>query len=150
MAYEPADAPVENNTCPSPEDMIANFLKQTKLRKPSMFPSDPREAARYWMEHQNSPDNFTEPVTPPVKKGGEWGTPYHNRLIFTLKKFMRMKSVHQIYVIEYIEKGIAWKGDEIHFYQTVVEESAKMSENMEEYIAEGCKKMRRVLMGMGV
>jgi hypothetical protein len=128
--------------------VIEQFLKTTKYRKPGMFPADPFQAARYWMAHQQPCDDFTEAVTPPNTKGGTWGTPYHDRLVYTLRKFLKQKSIQQVFLIEHIEKGVTWKGDEIKFYQTVVEESLKMAQNKEKYIEDGFKAMHRALRGM--
>jgi len=150
MSYKPTtDEPVDRS-CPTPESVIAQYLQANDRRIPKGFPSDPFQAARFWMAHQIQPDAFTEAATPPVTKGGNWGTPYHDRLLYTLKKFLKLKAVHQVYVIEQIERGIPWGGDEIDLYIQFVEESDKMAQNKSQYIEEGFKKMHRALKGMVV
>lgn len=153
MAYRSSsdeDRPFQNNKCPTPEEVIDQYLKEANPRIPDGMPQDGFQAARWWMAHQIQHDNFTEAALPPAKKGGEWQTPYHDRLMYTLKKFLKLKRVHQIYVIEHINKGIPWKGDEISLYTQYVDEAAKMAQNPEQYIAEGFKKMRKALQGMTV
>lgn len=153
MAYKSSsdeDRPFHSNRCPTPEEVISEFLSQTKLRVPKGMPSDGFQAARWWMARQAPADQFSEAATPPRVKGSDWVTPYHDRLMYTLKKFLRLKSIQQVYIIEHIERGIPWKGDEIGHYQLVVEESAKMAENKEQYIEDGFKKMHKVLQGMTV
>ncbi|MGB2815277.1 MAG: hypothetical protein WBC75_09365 [Dehalococcoidales bacterium] len=154
MTYKPKsdDQPFDNNTCPTPEQSIEHFLKNTKLRKPGMFPSDPFQAARYWMAHQEPANDFTEAATPPVTKGGSWATPYHDRLVYTLWRFMQLKGPFQVHVIENIEKGVIYRGDPIKRYLSYVEEFNRMKAHpdREKYIDEGFIKMRRALAGMVV
>ena len=113
-----------------------------------MFPSDPLEAARYWMAHQVPPDDFTEGATPPISKGGSWATPYADRLIYSLRRFLRLKAIEQVHVIEHIDKGIAWKGESFKFYLMVIDETIKMKEDPEKYINASFKAMARAAKGM--
>lgn len=152
MAYKSSSSADEPrfNKCPTPEEVIDQYLKITKRPVPKMFPTDGFQAARYWMAHQLPADNFSEAATPPTVKGGTWETPYHDRLLYTLKRFLKLKTVQQVYVIEHIEQGIPWKGDDISFYTQIVEEQAKMIVNKEQYIEDGFKKMHKALKGMTV
>lgn len=152
MAYKSsskADEP-RFNKCPTPEEVIDQYLKVKNPRIPKGAPADGFQFARWWMAHQAPADNFSEAATPPTVKGGTWETPYHDRLIYTLRRFLRLKTVQQVYVIEHIEQGIPWKGDDISFYTQIVEEQAKMAVNREQYIEDGFKKMRKALKGMTV
>lgn len=106
--YKPSDISPEQNLCPSPEAAIEQYLKLTKRKIPKIFPEDGYQAARYWMAHQAPGDDFTEASLPPTSKKGSWTTPYHDRLIYTLRKFLKLKHPQQLYVIEHIEKGVAW------------------------------------------
>lgn len=150
MSYKPNDAPPEDRDCPTPESVIDQFLKVTKYRKPTMFPADHFQAARYWMAHQAQPDQYTEGATPPVTKGGSWGTPYHDRLIYSLRRFLRMKAIEQVYIIEHTSKGVPWKGESIDHYTIIVKEEAKMAVNKEKYIDDGFEAMRRAAKAMTV
>jgi len=152
MAYKSSsdeDRPFQSNKCPTPEEVIAHYLANTKRRVPEGMPVDGFQAARWWMARQAPGDPFSEAATPPVKKGGEWATPYHDRLLYTLRRFLKLKRVHQIYVIEHIDKGVPWKGDDIDLYITVVEETAVMNKSdREQYFEDGFKKMHKALKGM--
>lgn len=148
MGYKANDVPPESRDCPTPEAVIEQYLKITKFRKPGMLPADPFQAARYWMAHQCQADDFTEGATPPLSKGGPWGTPYHDRLLYTLRKFLRLKAVQQVYVIEHIEKGIPWKGEDFTFYLVVVDETIKMKGDPKQYIEDGFVTMARAAKGM--
>lgn len=152
MAYTPKsdDQPFDNGKCPTPEEVIDQYLKQKNPRIPDGMPSDGFQAARWWMARQAPGDRFTESASPPVKKGGTWTTPYHDRLIYTLKKFLKLKRVQQVFVIEHIEKGIPWRGDDMDKYTQYVEEHAKMLEDKEKYVDDGFKQMHKVLRGMQV
>lgn len=150
MTYKANDAPPEDNRCPTPEAVIEQFLKTTKYRKPGMFPADPFQAARYWMAHQQLADNFTEGASPPNSKGGVWSTPYHDRLIYALRRFLILKAIHQLFVIEHIELGVAWKGEPIHLYQEIVDEAAKMAKDKAKYVDDGFEKMHQALKGLTV
>ena len=150
MAYTPKGEMQENNTCPTPEQAIQQFLKYTKQRVPKGFPADPYQGAKWWIAHQSIPDRFAEPATPPTTKGGTWGTPYHDRLVYTLRRFLGMKSVFQVYIIEYIEKGVPWKGEDIGLYRTICEEWEKMGNDKQKYIDEGFKAMHKAVKGMTV
>jgi hypothetical protein len=141
-AWEP-----DRQKCPTPEQVIEQYLKRTNRRVPGMFPTDPFQAARYWMSRQPACDDFTEAARPPSTKGGDWVTPYHDRLIYCLGRFLRLKAIHQVFVIEYIEKGIPWIGDDIDFYQSIIKESEKLQANKEKYIEEGFLKMKTVFAG---
>ena len=148
MAYKPKEEANGRVSCPTPEEVIADYLEHSKRSPPKGAPSDPWQFAKWWMAHQIPPDDFAEAPTPPVVKGGSWETPYHDRLMYTLKKFLRLKRIHQLYIIENVEKGVPWKGDDISFYTRVVEENIKMQANREQYIDDGFGKMTRALRGM--
>jgi len=144
MGNQPVD-----NSCPTPESVIAQFLQAKTPRLPKMAPADPFQFARWWMAHQAPPDNFTEGAQ--VLGDGRWNTPYHDRLMYTLKRFLNLKSVHQIFVIEQIERGTAWKGDDIDRFQAYCEEFGKMSKtDKNQYIENAFKQMKKTLRGMVV
>lgn len=121
--------------CPTPESVLEKILKRRR-HKPKMFPSDPFQAARYWMAHQEQPKDWKENAEQITKdgKGVGWNTPYHDRLAVNLRIFFRLKYIHQCYVIENTEAGIPWRGDDIDFYTEVVREAQKMLKNKEQYI----------------
>ena len=149
--YQPVGNAPPENKCPTVEEVIGGFLENFRGRKPKMFPSDPFQAANYWRSKQEPGDRFTEAAQPPVEKGKGWKTPYHDRLLYTLKQFLALKPVEQVFVIEHIGHGIPWRGDDIHVYRAIVDEHHRMQQSdMQAYIDEGFKKMKKVLKGMTV
>lgn len=156
MAYKPSseeDQPYQSNKCPTPEAVIDQYLKQQNPRIPKGAPPDPFQFARWWMAHQEEGDRFTEAASPPATKGGEWKTPYHDRLVYTLKKFVRLSAVQQVFVIEYVEKGLPWRGDDIEDYRRYVEEWQIMQDEIaaghrEKFIDDAFKKMHKAVRSM--
>lgn len=114
--------------CPTPEQVLEQLLKKWKGGKPKMMPSDPFQAARWWIAHQ-LPANDWQEAAEKVWDGPKfcgWSTPYHDRLRRCLLIFLRLKSYEQAYIVEAIERGIPWKGDPMWIFKEVVNESDKM------------------------
>lgn len=129
---EPEDVGKE---CPTPESVLEKVLKKRR-HKPKMFPSDSFQAARYWMAHQEQPRDYVDDVVPITKDGKiiGWKTPYHDRLAVNLKIFFRLKHINQVYVIEYVEAGIPWRGDPPDIYIKVVRQAQLMLKDKDKYI----------------
>ena len=108
-------------------------------RRPKMFPNTVREAAQYWLDHQAPPDDHKEAVKE-IRVNGDlvaYETPYHDRVARTLKKFLALKEIHQEFIIEAIENGCPWRGDEIWSYKDIVRESEIMHRDPKAYIEKG-------------
>ncbi len=136
-----------------PVNHLMNFLKwysDKNYRKPKMFPTMLREAAEYWIAHQEPPDDYAEAVTLIVENGKQLGynTPYHDRLLRCLKQFLKLKEIHQVAVIDGIGRGVPYRGDPIHQYLDYVKEAEVMAQNKDQYIEEGFRKMHRALKHM--
>jgi hypothetical protein len=123
-------------------DVLSSILIRHKY-KPRMFPTDPRAAASYWINHQEPPHEFTEAVQF-VEQGDKsfWRTPYHDRLSGTLKIFLSLKSPQQIFVIEHIERGIPWRGDTVEMFNSIVREAQKMQADKDGYIEKALTSLR--------
>ncbi len=122
----------------NPPDPRQNLMSLLAKRKPKMFPDDHTKAAEFWMAHQEPPNEESEHITP--KKSpydGEimgWNTPYHDRLIRNLRKFLTMGEVNQVYIIQKIENGIPWRGDDMWNFKQIVVEAEKMAKDKKPYI----------------
>ncbi len=154
QAKKSSNKPVDL-TCPTPEQVIADYLQESNCRIPKGAPADPFQFARFWMAHQPAKDGFTEAALPPVSKGGGWTTPYHDRLIQRLKVFVRLKALHQVYIIEHIERGVAWHGDPVEHYIDIVKEYDRMREKIEsgqrdDYIDDCFRQMKKAARNMTV
>ena len=130
-------------------DAVLIALLEKRKRKPKMFPANLLEASKYWQSIQEPPNEERERVewqsAPKAKDGGFWRCPYIDRLKFTLQKFLILDSPRQFFVIENIEKGCVWRGDDISFFKRVIEEHEKMKKmEKDEYIASAIKQASKV------
>ena len=141
-SYSKTEEPQFDSRPPDVVEVLAKILMRTKF-KPKMFPVDPRAAASYWINHQEPPHEFTEAVQK-VEQGDKvfWRTPYHDRLSGTLKIFLSLKSPQQLFVIEHIERGIPWRGDNIQMFNSIITETQKMNTGKDDYIQGAFKKLR--------
>lgn len=148
--YAPTDREPTDTSCPTPESRIEEILGRTD-RVPKMFPTDKFQAARFWMAHQEQPEDRDDDAAVPITVNGKivgWRTPYHDRLCVRLRTFLRLKSIQQVHIIENIDNGVPWRGDSIEFYLQVIKESEIMKKNPKEYIGKGWKLWRRAARGM--
>lgn len=128
-------------------DVLADICQHAR-RKPVMFPSDPRAAASYWINHQEPPNESTErPRQIKQKDKVFWQTPYHDRLAANLRTFLQFKKIHQLFVIEAIERGIPWRGDSVEFFADIIRETDKMLANKDEYIENGLQTLKDFKIG---
>jgi len=125
-------------TCPTPVDTLAQVMAGSSRRRPKMFPIDNRDAAIFWINHQEKRDDYAEAAT---REGATWKTPYHDRLTRTLRIFLGLNDLHQAFVIEYT-KTIPWRGDDIDLYQIVVKETQLMAGDPNGYIQKTLKAMK--------
>ncbi len=154
MAYKPnkqKDNYAPDDRCPTPEAVIDEFLKQGHVRVPPGAPTDGFQFARWWMALQIPGDDFAEAAFQTTNKNGEkvWETPYHDRLLYTLRKFLKLSKAHQLYIIENTKEGVFWKGDDIDTYIKIVEETKKMNQDKNQYIEDSIAQMKKVLGAMG-
>lgn len=132
-----------NDTPPTliePIGVLMQILKrhsEKNRRKPKMMPGTTREAAQYWIDHQEPPNDFKEAVTENFKNGVLTGydTPYHDRLARTLRSFLWLKAVHQAYVIDAAERKIWWRGDDMDMFPMIVKETDEMLKDPAAYDA---------------
>lgn len=113
------------------------------------------EGARWWLEHQEPQGKNEVPQLEHDKKGvPSWKTPFIERVAATWLTFLAFTDPQKAYVIQYIESGIPYRGDDIKFYQMVVEESAKMveaqatPETWDKYVNDAFRSMSKAIKGM--
>ena len=135
---------------PSPTDDLMRILRHwsdSGKRKPTMFPSTLQKAAEYWMEHQEPPIDYAEDMQKIISPKGEhvgWETPYADRVCRTLRKFLRQKKIHQLFIIEAIERGIPWRGDEIGIFTEIVKEADQFHADPVAYKEKHSEQIRRM------
>ena len=115
------------------------------FRKPKMFPRTLREAAQYWIDHQEEPDDYKEAVTELTKNGELTGydTPYHDRLVRTLRIFLMLSDIHQAFVIDCVEKGMAYRGEDMRIYPEIAKQYEIMWKDPEAYKEKASQHLRR-------
>lgn len=123
-----------------PEGVLMRILKvhaEKGRRKPKMFPGTVRDAAMFWIAHQEPPNDLTEPVTENWVNDQLIGynTPFHDRLSYTLRQFLKLNDLYQTLVIEAAERGIYWRGEGMNIFPTIVRESDEMKKDPEAYKA---------------
>jgi hypothetical protein len=118
--------PTTRTPPPQPEgalqDVIRGNMKANK-HHPTMMPNSPHDAALFWMRHQESESQRDRPEwiwKHGSDAGGSWNTPYIDRVVETLHKFLGLSATHQAFVIEKVEAGYPYRGDNIKFYLDVI------------------------------
>jgi hypothetical protein len=146
-SYQPSAPESKGIERPDIISTIARILNHhaTKgRRKPKMFPSDVNEAARFWVSHQRAPDDYTEAMTE-IRKNGElvgYHAPYHDRVVKTLRVFLGLKEIHQVFVIDCIDKGMDYRGEDMVMYTEIAKQFEIMWKDPEKYKADASKHLR--------
>jgi hypothetical protein len=123
--------------CPTPVEALMAVMARSTRNKPKMFPADRREAAIFWIQHQEPAIEHAERAR---KEGTSWVTPYHDRLCRTLRIFLGFNNLHQTLVIEYA-KTVPWRGDAIDFYNIAIKQELLRQKNPKAYVEATFKAM---------
>ncbi len=68
-------------------------------------------------------------------KGNQfWSTPYIDRIVGNFRKFLTLDETHKTLVVEKIESGIPWRGDDMDMFMLICREEEKMRQNKSAYI----------------
>ena len=117
------------------QEIIRRYTKAGK-RIPSVFPHSIHEAALYWMRHQEPESQRDRPEwiwKTGSDAGGEWLTPYVDRVVETLHKFLGLPPAQQEFVIQNINAGYPYRGDSIKFYQEVIKQTKIRDEHVKQH-----------------
>ena len=123
---------------------ILNHHATKGRRKPKMFPSDVAAAAQFWVSHQPPPDDYSEPMTE-IRKNDEvvgYNAPYHDRVIKTLRVFLGLKDIHQVFIIDCIDKGMQYRGEDMSVFPEIAKQYEIMWKDPEKYKADASKHLR--------
>lgn len=138
---------------PKVEDVLAIIIRDwTGKRRsiPECMPKGEYHAASWFLDLMEQPHAFLDTPEPirSMKTGdiSAWRTPYHDRVSLLLHKFLRLSEPHQVFVVEYIGKGVPWRGESIEQYGSICREHGQMLKDPENYIG----KTKQVLAEMGV
>ncbi len=137
---------------PSVSDVLCDeIIKWCKNNRelPPMMPSEPREAARWWISHQEESQYYRDHPSPTRnEKTGQitgWITPFHDYLVSTLRKFLDLCESDQNFVNEMIGSGVPWRGDDIDDFKKIVEQHLEMQNDPKSYVANTLKICNRFL-----
>lgn len=138
-------APVTSTPPPPPEAALVSLLTGSI---PELMPMRPADAARWWLQRQEA-QTFSEYPNYNTDKNGEgsWKCPFNDRVSFTLAKFLSMRKAEQMFIVDHIEQGYPWRGDEIAFYKMVIAETEKFKANPEQYKEIGNAVLRSSIRG---
>ncbi len=141
---------------PIPNAQLVLVYKIWRRRHDSKhIPRDFLEAAIWWLNHQEGQRPNEQPQLEHDKKGvASWKVPFTERVSATWLTFLSFSEPQKAFVIQHIESGIPYRGDDIKFYKMVVEESANMIEaqatpaTWEKYVSDGFASMHKAIKGM--
>lgn len=107
---------------PNAVSTLQKMLKRVKLNS-SHMPHNDLEAARWWLEHQEPPDELHDRPEPISREGAiiAWRMPYQERVTASLRNFLLLSEPEKAYVVENIEAGIPWRGEPVRYYKEVIE-----------------------------
>ncbi len=129
------------------------MLRQ-KLRGkfPAEIPRDYGQAALWWMTHQKpASDRHERPrqVAIAGKDGTRWVNPYAERLVASLRRFVRLKPHEREFVLAATEDGVWYNGDSFEFFRKVYEETQRaQSMGMKKYREEAIGKLKALISGV--
>lgn len=112
---------------------------------PDHIPRPAFKAAQWWMETQEpaKQSEHAEPIYNPRGDLVAWQTPYHDRVKYTLQKFLAMDGLEQKTVLACIDEGIAYRGDDFSFFMEIVHHHRAMQRNPEAFKQRAAAMMAR-------
>ena len=138
MSY---DEPTRNertytNKPPAPEECIIAIYKKWRFKHSSAhIPHQHFDAAYWWIAHQENPGHMEHPQHNTDSKGNEfWRVPYIDRIAANFRIFLSLDETHKSFVVEKIESGIPWRGDDMDMFMMVCREEEKMRLDKSGYI----------------
>lgn len=141
---------------PDPEEilvhhMVAWMRKRGRTDLPAPAPSQPRDAAQWWMQKMQEPQQLGETrqlALAGMQDGQRWETGYANRCAFTFLRWADMPEVEREAVCAgVIEDRVPYRGEYFPFYRDLVDTTLKMREsgNRAEYAGRALKRARRLI-----
>ena len=140
----------ETEKVPAAVDVLAPIIRRHVKNNcydvwPEHIPRPEFKAAQWWMEHQEKPTNaeHLEPIYDHFGNLKAWKTPYHDRVSYTLRKFLAMTELEQRAVIACIAEGIAYRGDDYDFFMDIVHHHRAYKRNPEAFKARAQELMQQ-------
>jgi len=138
-----------NTKPPVPEEFLIRVYKRWRMKHSSShIPHEYLSAAHWWMAHQEVATQAERPTVGSDSKGNQfWTTPYIDRVVANFRKFLSLDETHKAFVIEKIESGIPWRGDDMDMFLMICREEEKMKADKSGYI-DAADKAFEALRGM--
>lgn len=116
------------------DNRLATIFANTPVdKRPEQMPLDPNEAAEWWRNILEPPDQFSAPQRYTIHGkdsenayGFKW--PYAETTTRFLKKFLHLPKPHQNTILAAREDKIFWRGDDIDFFMMVIDKTMIMRE----------------------
>ena len=100
------------------------------------IPHSMSEAVNFWLNRQEkrTERDIDEPTYD--NKGNQvgWSQPHAERIAYNLNMFLKQSEPNKAFIVNNIENGTPYRGDDINFYKEVCAQSDIMSRNPAEYI----------------
>ncbi len=121
---------------PSSEELLIKIYKRWRMKHSSAhIPQQYLDAAYWWVAHQEQPFHMEHPQHNTDSKGNEfWRTPYIDRIAANFRIFLSLDETHKAFVVEKIESGIPWRGDDMDMFLMICDEAEKMKQDKSGYI----------------
>ncbi len=128
------DQPQVSDRPPRVLDVLAPIFKGHSSKH---IPISHYDAAEFWIRHQEKSTGWQEKIEKINDMNGNlagWKTPYHDRVCSTARKFLLLNEIERAFVIDRIEYGVPWRGDEMDFYKMVCKQSVVMLKDPDAYV----------------
>lgn len=126
---------IDSSRPPQAVDVLAGILERNRKRS-NHVPANIYDAAHWWLAHQEPANEITERVERQTDKDGRvsWKTPYIDRVASTLRIFLGLSEPHKAFVIQKIDQGIPWRGDDMDMFLMICAQEDEMAKGKADYI----------------
>lgn len=152
-SYSRPDSPEETNDRPPlTVDLLVDEIQRHRSLPPQI-PSDPLQAAKWWIGMQSpAHEQIERPQTANVvgkANSKRWLTPYADRLIASFRKFVTLTPKEQEFVIAAYEDGVLYNGYEPEMFALIYDETMTMRKiGPDAYRKESMKRKDRLVSRM--
>lgn len=148
-SYSRPDSPEETDSRPPfTVDLLVDEIQRHR-RLPPQIPSEPLQAAKWWIGMQMpAHEQIERPQTANVvgkANSKRWLTPYADRLIASFRRFVTLTPTKQEFVIAAFDDGVFYNGDEPEMFASIYDETMAMRKiGPDAYRKEAVKRMGRL------
>lgn len=128
--------------------LIAAYALHNGNRLPAIMPRAPRDAAAWWLAHQEPRHRMEKQRQVPVhgSSAHRWDDSYALRVTQNLRIFLFLPDDDKAFIVSAVRAGIPWRGDRVDFFEKIIEEHEKMLEvGIDEYHEQAGRYAQRVI-----